>query len=114
MKKFEIVKEQRKFDEIIKTGNFIKNNTFIVYYLKHEQDFPKFGIAVGKKIGNAVTRNKYKRIIRNIVDNNKFLFKKEFDYIIIIKRKCLEMSFDELNNSLSSLINENIKERNVK
>lgn len=109
MKKFETVKNKREFDNIIKTGNFIKNDVFIVYFLNHKEEFPKFGIAVGKKIGNAVTRNKYKRIIRNIIDKNKLLFKKEFDYIIIIKRKCLNMSFIELNDSLSFLI----KEKNI-
>ena len=108
MKKFEIVKEHRDFDKIINNGKFIKNNTFVIYYSKHKENFPKFGMAVGKKIGNAVIRNKYKRIIRNIVDKNKFLFKKEFDYIIIIKRKCLEMSFNELNESLSMLIKEKL------
>ena len=108
MKKFEIVKEHRVFDKIINNGKFIKNNTFVIYYSKHEENFPKFGMAVGKKIGNAVTRNKYKRIIRNIVDENKFLFKKEYDYIIIIKRKCLEMSFNQINDSLSSLIKEKL------
>lgn len=108
MKKFEVVKEKRRFDFIINNGKFIKNKIFVIYFSKHEENFPKFGLAVGKKIGNAVTRNKYKRIIRNIVDQNKFLFKKEYDYIIIIKKVCLDMSFKELNDSLSSLIKEKL------
>lgn len=108
MKKYEIVKEHRDYDNIINNGRYIKNNTFIVYFLKHEENFPKFGMAVGKKIGNAVTRNKYKRIIRNIIDNNKFLFKKEYDYIIIIKKVCLDMSFIEISDSLKTLIEEKL------
>lgn len=108
MKKFEIVKEHREYDNIINNGRYIKNKVFIIYYLKHTEDYPKFGMAVGKKIGNAVTRNKYKRIIRNIVDQNKFLFKKEFNYIIIIKKVCLDMSFNELNDNLKTLIEEKL------
>ena len=108
MKKFEIVKEKRIFDKIINSSKYIKNDTFVIYYEKHEEDFPKFGIAVGKKIGNAVTRNKYKRIIRNLVDQNKFLFKNTFDYIIIIKKKCLDLSYNELNDSLNALIKEKL------
>jgi ribonuclease P protein component len=108
MKKYEIVKEHYDFDNIINKGKNIYNKVFVIYYKKHQENFPKFGIAVGKKIGNAVVRNKYKRIIRNIIDENKLLFKKEYDYIIIIKRKCLEMSFNELNDSLSSLVKEKI------
>ena len=108
MKKFEIVKEHYEFDNIINKGKSIGNKVFSIYFLKHEEEYPKFGIAVGKKIGNAVTRNKYKRIIRNIIDNNKLLFKKDYDYIIIIKRKCLDLSFKELNDNLSELVKEKL------
>lgn len=108
MKKFEIVKKHYEFDNIINKGKSIGNKVFSIYFLKHDEEYPKFGIAVGKKIGNAVTRNKYKRIIRNIVDNNKLLFKKDYDYIIIIKRKCLDLSFKELNDNLSELVKEKL------
>lgn len=108
MKKFEIVKEHYEFDNIINEGKSIGNKVFSIYFLKHDKEYPKFGIAVGKKIGNAVTRNKYKRIIRNIIDNNKLLFKKDYDYIIIIKRKCLDLSFKELNDNLSELVKEKL------
>lgn len=108
MKKFEIVKEHYEFDNIINEGKSIGNKVFSIYFLKHDEEYPKFGIAVGKKIGNAVTRNKYKRIIRNIADNNKLLFKKDYDYIIIIKRKCLDLSFKELNDNLSELVKEKL------
>lgn len=108
MKKFEIVKEHYEFDNIINKGKSIGNKVFSIYFLKHDEEYPKFGIAVGKKIGNAVTRNKYKRIIRNMIDNNKLLFKKDYDYIIIIKRKCLDLSFKELNDNLSELVKEKL------
>lgn len=108
MKKYEVVKEKRIFDKIIKESKFVKNEAFVIYYEEHEENFPKFGVAVGKKIGNAVTRNKYKRIIRNLIDNNKFLFKNTYDYIIIIKKRCLNMSYNELNESLNKLIKEKL------
>ena len=108
MKKFEIVKESNEFETIINSGKSIKNNIFVIYYLNHDVTFPKFGLAVGKKIGNAVTRNKYKRILRNIIDENKFLFKNEYDYIIILKRNCLELSYEQLKDNFSKLIKEKL------
>ena len=108
MKKYEVVKEKRTFDSIINSAKYIKNDIFIIYYEKHDEDYPKFGIAVGKKIGNAVIRNKYKRITRNLIDQNKFLFKNNFDYIIILKKKCLDLSYNELNDNLNRLLKENI------
>ena len=108
MKKYEIVKEKRIFDYIINNSKYIKNDTFVIYYEEHEEKYPKFGIAVGKKIGNAVIRNKYKRIIRNLIDQNKFLFKNNYNYIIIVKKKCLSMSYNDLNDSLNTLIKEKL------
>ncbi len=108
MKKYQVVKEKRRFDYIINNSKYIKNDVFVIYYDKHEEKFAKFGIAVGKKIGNAVMRNKYKRIIRNLIDKNKLLFKNGFDYIIIIKKKCLDLSYNELDERLVSLIKEKI------
>lgn len=108
MKKYEVVKEKRRFDTIINTGKYIKNDIYVIYFLNNDVDFSKFGLAVGKKIGNAVVRNNYKRKLRNIIDNNKLLFKNNRDYIIILKRKCLDVSFDEMNNSLNTLLKERL------
>ena len=68
MKKNEVVKNNRDFERIIKEGKYRKNNEFIIYYLANSLDRSRFGISVGKKIGNAVERNYYKRVIRNICD----------------------------------------------
>jgi len=95
MKKKEIVKDNRLFNSIIDNGNKQKNKYFILYNIKVSNPGPKFGIAVGKKVGNAVIRNKYKRKIRAIVDYNKLLFPKNYNYIIIVRKECLELSHQE-------------------
>lgn len=103
MKKREVVKDNRLFNSIIDNGKKIKNKYFILYYKVNELS-PKFGIAVGKKVGNAVIRNKYKRKIRAIVDSNKLLFPKNYNYIIIVRKECLELSHQKLNDNLVELI----------
>ncbi len=104
MKKIEVVKDQREFDSIIKTSPFEKNKYFLLYNKESDVNFPRFGIAVGTKVGNAVTRNRLKRQIRAIIDKNKKLFSNHRDYIIIVKRNCLEISFHEMEQNLISLI----------
>lgn len=103
MKKYEVVKDNRLFNSIIDSGKKVRNNFFVLYYNKVIGD-AKFGIAVGKKVGNAVIRNKYKRKIRAIVDSNKLLFPKNYNYIIIVRKECLELTHQELNNALVELI----------
>lgn len=104
MKKYEIVKEHKEFDNIIATGRYKKTPYFILYNKESNFDFPRFGIAVGKKVGNAVIRNKLKRQYRMILTNNKKLFKKREDYIIIVKRSSLDVSFEELEKEFKELL----------
>ena len=58
MKKMYIVKHQYDFDKIIKTGYRNKNDIFIVYSMQNNLKYARYGISVGKKLGNAVYRNR--------------------------------------------------------
>lgn len=104
MKKEDIVKNNYEFNNIIKKGNYKKNNDFVIYYLNNNVGHFRIGISVSKKIGNAVTRNYYKRIIRNICHINKNLYSKEKDYIIIMRKGLTTLTFKEANNSFVDLV----------
>lgn len=115
MKKCDVIKNSREFDDIIANSKYVKNNEFVIYYRVNELKKNRFGISVGKKIGNAVTRNYYKRIIRNLCDMNKSLYSKDKDYIIIMRKGCINLTFNKMNDSFKYLIvkiNEKEKERN--
>ena len=104
MRKLYIVKNTRDFEKIIKEGKCIKNYSFVVHSLENELPYNRYGISVSKKLGNAVFRNKYKRIIRSIIDNNKKNYINGKDYIIILRRGALDKSYKELEEELVKLI----------
>lgn len=104
MKKYEIVKEHKDFDNIIENGRYKKNKYFVIYNKESKFLYPRFGIAVGKKVGNAVTRNKLKRQMRMILTKNKNLFSNNKDYIIIVKRSSLDISFQQMETEILNLI----------
>lgn len=114
MKKKDVVKHSRDFDHIIGNKTFVKNKEFIIYYENRDNNINRFGISVGKKIGNAVVRNYYKRVIRNICDKNKNIYSNGKDYIIIMRYGCKEKTFKEINESFKSLINKINKEKEKK
>ncbi len=104
MKKEEVVKKNREFDTIIKKGKCKKNSEFIIYFDENNKDINRFGISVSKKIGNAVNRNYYKRVIRNICDNSKNLYSNRKDYIIIMRKGLVSLNFDEATKSFNDLL----------
>jgi ribonuclease P protein component len=104
LKKYEIVKKNTDFNDIINTGRCIRNKYYSIYYKDSEDDFPKFGLAVSKKCGNAVDRNKIKRQLRNIIDDNKKLFSIKMNYIIMVRKEILNVSYLQMEEQLINLI----------
>lgn len=91
MKKLNIVKKNEEFARIIKENNSYKLKQYIVFVDNNYTGFYQFGISISKKIGNAVTRNKIKRQIKNIIDKKDY--KNNFKCIIIIRKSFLLNSF---------------------
>ena len=104
MRKLYIVKDSKDFERIIKTGKVIKYKSFVIYYSSNNLPYCRFGISVGKKIGNAVHRNKYKRRIRTIIDNSKKDYINSQDYIIILRGIAKEKEYKELENEFLQLM----------
>lgn len=106
MNKKYIIKESRIFDEIIKNGKIIKNYNFVIFYKKKDQQlYNKYGIAVPKKVGKAHIRNNLKRKVRVILRNANKNFENSYNCIIIIRNSCLNLTYQELENSLLKLLN---------
>jgi ribonuclease P protein component len=105
LKKENIVRKNYEFSKIIEKNNKVQSKNFIIYIQENLLNKNRYGISVGKKIGNAVTRNKIKRQIRNIID---YLHKKEYqnsyDCIIIIKKGILGIEFNIIKEELTELL----------
>lgn len=106
------MKKNTDFNDIINKGMFLKNKFYSIYYkIGDEKKFPKFGLAVSKKCGNAVVRNKIKRQLRMIIDNNKDLFEDQYNYIIMVRKSIVDISYNEMEDNLIILMKSR-KEKN--
>ena len=64
LKKTKMLKKNYEFKEVLKKGKFYKGNQIEIFYLNKNISINFLGIAISKKIGNSVQRNRIKRIIR--------------------------------------------------
>ena len=110
MKKRNIVKSKDDFTRIINKKNGSVNKYFIINKETNNDLIPKFGITFVKNMCNAVNRNKLKRQIKSIIDNNKNIYENNKNYIIIIRKDALNKSYKELEDNLISLFNK-LKEK---
>lgn len=98
------IKSSQEFENIIKNGNKKRNSYFIIYYKDRKNEFSRFGVTLSKNFGNAVKRNYYKRLLREIIRNNQKKFKKAYDYIIIMKKDCDNLNYHIIEENLLDLL----------
>lgn len=99
MKKINIIKDSKDFEKIIKNNKSFRTEYFYIYKQNHEENIYHFGISVGKKIGNAVRRNKVKRQLREIISKNHY--QNNFDCIIIVRREINDADFQKIQEDLN-------------
>ena len=104
MKKINVVKSNEEFNMIMNKGKCIKNKYFVLYSMNNNLERYRFGVSVGKKVCNAVNRNKLKRQVRNILDYHKNLYSKSKDYIIIVRKSSLNEQYSILEENLVKLL----------
>ncbi len=115
MKKINIIKKQSEIDYIIKNGKMIKNRYYYLYNIYNKENkYYRFCICVSKKLGNAVTRNKNKRQIKDIIDKSNLVFSRENDYVIILRKEINNLSFDEKKKYLIEILCKLEGEKNEK
>ena len=108
MKKEYRIRKNEDFSKIISKKTSLANQSFIIYYTKNDISHIRVGISVSKKLGNAVVRNKIKRQVRSLV-NETFNFEENIDFIIIVRNKYLQLSYEENKKEIKYVYQKTIK-----
>lgn len=105
MKKLNIIKKESEINDIIQTGHRIYNKYYYIYSKENKDNkYYRFCICVSKKLGNAVVRNKNKRQIKDIIDKSNLSFKRENDYVIILRKDITSLTYDQKRDELLSIL----------
>ncbi|RFA35331.1 ribonuclease P protein component [Virgibacillus dokdonensis] len=105
MKKEYRIKKNSDFQYAFKAGKSFANRQLVIYYVNREgQPHFRIGLSVGKKIGNAVTRNRIKRYLRQAFFELKDEIAYPYDIVIIARQPAKQMTFLEIKKSLTHLL----------
>lgn len=105
MKKLNIIKKESEINDIIQTGHKVYNRYYYIYNKENKDNkYYRFCICVSKKLGNAVVRNKNKRQIKDIIDKSNLLFKRESDYVIILRKDITSLTYDQKRDELLKIL----------
>ena len=76
----------------------------VLITLPNEMDQSRFAVAAGRSIGNAVQRNRAKRILREKLRQMMPWISAGWDTIIIARKPVLKASDDELNHAFTNVL----------
>lgn len=102
--KSERIRRKRDFSVIFRKSRKIEGKNITLLVRKNRESGRRVAFVVSKKIGNAVRRNRIKRLLRESYRNHKYLLGENTDIIFIAKPLITEEDTGNINGEVSRLL----------
>lgn len=96
------VRKQADFDEVYRVSTYAADAVLVVQACFNKLNVTRLGMSVSKKVGNAPTRNKWKRMIREVFRKHRNSLPVGMD-LVIRPRKGAQLSYAAIEKSLPRL-----------
>lgn len=97
--------KREDFNKVYRLGQSVANRQFVLYYkVQPDVEHFKLGISVSKKIGNAVVRNRMRRMIKEIVRIHANRITNHLHLVIIVRKPSVTMDYQNLEKSILHIL----------
>ena len=127
MKKLSFPKEKRlvtnsQFKAVLARRLRVSDSLLILFIAENSCSWPRLGVSVGKSCGNAVMRNRIKRLLRQAFRQNQDQIPAGFDYLVMISPESVklndsadprefvkQLTFNKVRDSFLALVKKAVK-----
>ncbi len=103
LKKEQRLRKRKDFTRLFEHGQAFRGKNLDCYVYPNSLDFSRLGIVTSRKVGNAVVRNRIRRLLRECFRMNKALLGPGLD-VVFIPRKGFPTSFTEVEGEFKRLV----------
>ncbi|OHE60391.1 MAG: ribonuclease P protein component [Thermodesulfovibrio sp. RBG_19FT_COMBO_42_12] len=96
--------KKRDFQLVFKEGITFASKYLVVYARPNILGVNRLGLSISKKVGIAVTRNKIKRLLRDVMRRLLEEFPLNYDFIIIARKPSVEGRLDDFIRDIKSFL----------
>ncbi|MCF8010175.1 MAG: ribonuclease P protein component [Clostridiales bacterium] len=103
MSRLKILKKNKEYKRVINKGYSVVNKKIVLLSLKNNYDSARFGFSISKRIGNAVKRNRLRRLFKEICRLNMDSFEPGYNYVIIARKGIKDCDFYEVKINIITM-----------
>ncbi len=98
------LKKNVEFKKIYERGYSLSNRYLVLFFTKNYQTYTRVGFSTGKKIGNSVTRNRLRRLMKESFREYILYLSEGYDLVFMARMRMKDASYKDVQKAMWGIL----------